>query len=229
MMSKYAGFDPSPFNAHQKLIRLVGENKTVLDVGCAAGHLGRVLQDEHGCRVWGIERDTQAAEVAAQNLHQVLVADLDTLDYETLEFPIDHFDVLLFADVLEHLRDPWGTLRGLRPYLRDEGCVLISLPNVAHLGPRLKLLFGHFDYRHKGILDEGHLRFFTLRGGRRLLQQGGYRITQVDTTFSLPSLGLDRRYWYARSTDRLGSLWPGLLAYQFIFRAVNDHSGEPGQ
>jgi SAM-dependent methyltransferase len=167
------------------------------------------------------------SRVAESYLRQVIAADVDELC--ELPFAKGQFDVLLFADVLEHTRDPWSILERFRPYLSDGGHVVLSLPNIANLAVRVKLLCGIFEYKSKGILDDSHLRFFTLKTASRMLAESGYCITTVETTFSLRSWGLEHRFWYARMTDWLGAWWPGLLAYQFIFKASKAKVGEPDQ
>src|SRR5581483_4545746 len=105
-----ANFDPADENdSHACMLKLVGSNRRVLDLGCATGTLGAALR-ERGCHVVGVERDEGAAARAAEVLDRVIVADLETwdprdgLDGET-------FDVVVFGDVLEHLRDPTEALR----------------------------------------------------------------------------------------------------------------------
>ncbi len=143
------------------MIRLTGENKRVLELGCATGSTTKVLQ-ERGCRVVGIEIDADAAQIAEQFCERVIVADLDLLDIDEA-LGDDTFDVIIAADVLEHLRNPLRVMTACLEHLRDEGEVLLSIPNIAHADARLALLRGDFDYQWCGILDETHMRFFTRR------------------------------------------------------------------
>ncbi len=94
--------------------------------------------------------------------------------------PGRRFDLILFADVLEHVADPLAVLRRLLGYLTDDGHVLVSLPNVAAWTVRLGLLAGRFDYRPSGILDDTHLRFFTRDSARRLLEDAGLDVLRVE-------------------------------------------------
>ena len=80
-------------------------------------------------------------------------------------------------DVLEHLVDPADVLRRVRSHLRPGGVGLVSLPNVAHWSVRKELAMGRFEYTPSGLLDETHLRFFTLHTGSALIEDAGWQIT----------------------------------------------------
>src|SRR5688572_10494060 len=99
-----------------KVVRLVGEGKRVLELGCATGHMSSVLR-ACGCQVVGIEIDAKAAEQARSSCERVVVGDVRRLDLAR-ELDGDRFDVIVAADVLEHVEEPVGVLRALVPYLR---------------------------------------------------------------------------------------------------------------
>jgi 2-polyprenyl-3-methyl-5-hydroxy-6-metoxy-1,4-benzoquinol methylase len=130
----------------------------VLDVGAADGSVARQLV-ERGCRVVGIEIDTEAAAAAERYCERVLVGDIETLNLDAAIEETD-FDVVLLLDVLEHLRDPAATLKALVGRAKPDGRFVISLPNVTHAALRLALLAGRFRYTDTGLLDRTHLRFF---------------------------------------------------------------------
>ena len=94
---------------------------------------------DRGCAIVGIELEPGAAAAAAVHCERMVVGDLDALDLDA-ELGEDRFDVIVAADVLEHLKDPAGTLGRLRPFLAPGGYFVISLPNVAHADVRLALL-----------------------------------------------------------------------------------------
>src|SRR5437764_5584792 len=120
--------------AHTLIVKLVGENKEVLDVGCATGYLDRVFV-ENGCTVTGIEVSEEAAQLARRYCKQVFTADLEEFNWGALR---DHrFDVILFGDVLEHLKNPAKVLLDASASLASDGYVVASIPNVAHASLRL--------------------------------------------------------------------------------------------
>lgn len=149
--------------------------RRVLEVGCGAGELGRVLK-ERGCFVAGVELVPEAAEAARRRLDQVVTADVEA---GPLPFPPGSFDAVVFADVLEHLLDPWRVLRQTADLLAPGGRVIASIPNVQNADVIWRLLRGRWDYRERGILDRGHLRFFTLHGVRGLFEQAGLAMEHV--------------------------------------------------
>ncbi|HEY3738151.1 MAG TPA: class I SAM-dependent methyltransferase [Jatrophihabitans sp.] len=170
-------FVPHPGSSHELMLELVGSNKDVLDVGCDTGYLGKVLI-AHGCTVSGVEMNPEAAEQASKHLQRVLVSDLEFMDLES-EFGRDSFDVVVFGDVLEHLRDPLSVLRDARSLLRPGGYVVISVPNIAHGDVRLALLSGHFNYGGVGLLDDTHLRFFTRENLIEFLGDAGFVLSEL--------------------------------------------------
>jgi O-antigen biosynthesis protein len=164
-------------SVHADVVRLVGENARVLELGPATGYMSRAMI-ERGCSVVAIELDPAMAEGAAEVCERVIVGDIDSLDLEG-EIGEDRFDAIVAADVLEHLKDPLATLTRLRSYLNDDGAFVISLPNVAHGSVRLALLEGHFDYQSIGLLDATHLRFFTRESLEEMLDEAELGIAEL--------------------------------------------------
>ncbi len=164
----------------RKMLRLVGENKRVIDFGCATGYFSQLLAKK-GCRVTGVELNPDAAKFAEQYCEQVIVADLDLVPLAEI-LPSHTFDVAIFGDILEHLRDPWKILKETQQLLKSEGYVVASLPNIAHGAIRLALLQGKFEYTALGILDNTHLRFFTRKTVEDLFERSGYFLDIIDRT-----------------------------------------------
>ena len=169
----------SRFLAHQKIIEYVGKNKRVLDIGCATGYLAKEFR-KNGCHVLGIEMDEEAAKVAGQYCDDILVGDVEQI--RRLPYPEGSFDIIVYADVLEHLKRPDLVLLRFKKYLSKSGQLIVSVPNIAYFTIRLKLLLGRFEYGEKGILDTTHLRFFTLNSIKKMLYECSYRITKIDYT-----------------------------------------------
>lgn len=163
----------------------------ILDVGCAAGAMGAVLLARGALEVIGLERDARAATIARTRMSAVHQVDLDTRP--TLPYPDAFFDVITCADVLEHLVDPGALLAHLRRYLKDDGLLVCSIPNVRHESVVLPLLInGRFPYADAGILDRTHLRFFTITEFAAFLANAGFAMEeQVDAVSSTPSPQLE--------------------------------------
>jgi 2-polyprenyl-3-methyl-5-hydroxy-6-metoxy-1,4-benzoquinol methylase len=201
--------NPRRHGGHQKMLRLVGSGRRVLDVGCAGGYLAERLVAQ-GNTVVGLEVDPAAAARAERFCERVLVGDVETIE---LPFEPGSFDVVLCGDVLEHLRDPGVFLARVRPLLAPRGRLVLTTPNVANWAIRLSLLFGRWRYGDKGILDRTHTHLFTRKTLVETLDRAGYRIEVLDHTVPVPLVGSDRVEAAANSVARLR---PPLFAYQFV-------------
>lgn len=163
-----------PNDAHGISLQLVGRDKRVLELGAASGHVTRALK-QLGNEVTAIERDGRFAELLSSIADAVHITDLDWLDLRTL-LEGQTFDVVLAGDVLEHCSRPDLVLLQCHHLLRPDGCVVVSLPNVAHADVRLALLTGKFEYRPTGLLDQTHLRFFTRETIERFVSGCGFAV-----------------------------------------------------
>jgi len=142
------------------------------------------------------------------------------------------FDRVLLMDVLEHLRRPGQILQQAHGVVKRDGLLIVSLPNVANIFVRLMLLFGRFDYKERGILDRTHLRFFTRRTARRLLEENGYTVVREEYTV-IPlelAVGLSPDNIFMRALNRSVAfatwLIPGLFAYQLMYVARSATAGQ---
>lgn len=177
--NRYIYKKADPYSSHAQILRWVTQERPtdVLEVGTATGFLSGEMASL-GCKITGIEQDPQMAEIASQYCEQMHVDDIERMDVSCL----GRYDAIIMGDVLEHLRDPHAVLEKMSGLLKPSGKILISLPNVANLWIRLNLLFGNFNYRRVGILDEGHLRFFTLKTAKRLATDSGLDVISTSVT-----------------------------------------------
>jgi O-antigen biosynthesis protein len=164
----------------KKTLHFIGKNKRVIDFGCATGYLAQLLK-QNGCIVTGVDYNQEACKLAEQHCQEVIIADLDFVNVSEL-FASQRFDVAVFGDVLEHLRNPWKILEDTKNILNPGGYVVASIPNIAHGAIRLALLQGKFEYTQFGILDNTHLRFFTKKTIEELFETTGYSVKAIDRT-----------------------------------------------
>jgi 2-polyprenyl-3-methyl-5-hydroxy-6-metoxy-1,4-benzoquinol methylase len=211
----------------------------VLDVGCGYGRNGWEIQ-KLGNRVTGIESDATAVRVAEERLERVVRVNLLDLDAVRSQLSGKKFDVILFADVLEHLPWPIGALRNYLEFLKDSGSVIVSLPNVALWSVRLSLLFGRFQYSGSGVMDATHMRFFTRRSVREMFAAAGLkpavstynpgivrvllplikRVAPQNPTALIDSPAYKTYVKLVHPVERaIASVAPGLLAFQIVTEA----------
>ncbi len=176
----------------------------------------------HFAHLTGLEADPAAAAEPGAKLYDRWIPSPLTPELS----PGRTFDVVVCADILEHLAAPEEVLRAVGRCLAPGGLLLVSLPNVANVTVRLALLAGRFPYAERGILDRTHLRFYTRASGRRLLEEAGFRIHRV-TASAMPlelAVAALRRIPLRAAARSLASAsaraWPTLFAYQFVFEAV---------
>lgn len=184
----------------------------LLDVGCSSGVMGAALAGR-GHDVVGIEYDAGLAAQARTRLPVVHTGDVEAM--AAAGTPVDGgpFDAVVFADVLEHLRDPWTVVEWGERQLAEGGCMVISVPNIRHLETFVALgLRRRWPYKDVGIFDRTHLRFFARQNLPDLLGSTGLHIVELARHHMLK---LDPASPWNRVAPYIGDL--GTL--QFIFRA----------
>lgn len=198
--------------AHTLMLAAVPNDSRVLDVGCASGYLGGILQ-QRGCTLTGAEADAEAAAAAP---FPVVVGDLGAAAVRA-ELP-GPYDAILCGDVLEHLSDPGGTLSWLAQLLAPGGIVVVSVPNIAHWTGRRALIRGRFPQEDHGLFDRTHLRWFTRASARSLVEEAGLEV--VREGFTPAPLPLQSRVpALARLLPRALRARPELLALQIVLTA----------
>lgn len=227
----------APYYSHRRdeiVSAVPASAMSVLDVGCAGGAVGKALRElVPGRRVAGIEQNPGAAAHARQLLDAVYQADVEVFEPP---FKGGEFDCILFADVLEHLKDPWTVLRRLVRFLKPGGTVVASVPNVRRLTVVLELADkGRWEYQDEGILDRTHLRFFTKAMFKALLHEAG--IGQL-TVSNLNGEDLRQYAPAADRTVRIGRLrmqdvspeeFEELSALQFLFVGTYEGVAAPAE
>jgi GT2 family glycosyltransferase/tetratricopeptide (TPR) repeat protein/2-polyprenyl-3-methyl-5-hydroxy-6-metoxy-1,4-benzoquinol methylase len=220
------GHDPHYYEyCRPEILALVPTTaKAILDVGCGAGSLGIILKQRQHCSVYGVELNEAVAKNAAAHLDRVWTGDIEAIE---LDLPAGYLDVIVCGDVLEHLREPRDVLRQLSRFLKPNGRLIASIPNVAHHSVIRGLLAGDWTYQPAGLLDETHLRFFTAREIEKLFFRAGFQIEQVTTTRGPGDAALDLKQTNGHvrlGRFAIGGLPPSsldsLTAYQYLVVAT---------
>ena len=209
-------FNLSYTSARDDVLRMLPENaRFVLDVGCSNGELGTSIKSLIGAQVHGIEIMPEMARVAASRLDNVFTGGVEEA-FHSESITAHRYDVIIFADVLEHLIDPWAILSKATELLSPGGCIIASLPNIRHISTLNNLIWkGYWPYRDRGIHDRTHLRFFTKKNILELFKQADLKIELIKTNYRI-----------IEKPTRLNAVarffaWPGLrnfLAYQYLVR-----------
>lgn len=165
-----------------RFLRLVGRDKAVLEMGCSSGTQTRILKEQLGCRVTAVEINPEAARTAWQYAEKIIVGNIEQIDFER-ELDGRRFDVITFADVLEHLYDPADTLRKIKAFLKPDGCIIATVPNFAHAAIAFEMASGRFEYRKTGLLDDTHIRFFTRGSIYQTFEKAGFQLVSLERSF----------------------------------------------
>jgi methionine biosynthesis protein MetW len=209
----------SPTGSHMQTVEAIEPGSRVLDLGCSQGLLARPLR-ERGVRVTGV--DARPPEGVAEELESYYQRDLE----QELQLPEERdFDYVVVADVIEHIRNRRQLLRSVRRYLKSDGRLIISTPNIAIWFYRLSLLVGRFEYGPRGVLDADHVHLYTRATFQREVEGAGFRVVKRRVTalpFEVVFEATGRSRVVRRMADLYYSLakaWPSMFAYQHILEA----------
>ncbi len=224
-MSKYSHqkVDVSNENVSlTKIVNMIDDGAEILDIGCSSGYLAEYLIQQKNCQVSGIELSKEDAEIAKKVCKKVVIANVEDSIWEK-EFEKNSFDYIIVADLLEHLKNPLELLKRLKSYIKPKGFIIVSIPNIAHVSIRLELLRGDFESEERGILDDTHLQYFTLKKFSNLIKKADLFVNELHyTTFDFPTkylneelekLGLKTTSAFINLITKKES-----IAYQYIFK-----------
>ncbi len=212
-------------DSHLSCLRLIDKGGKVLEFGPGTGFMTRALRDKLDCAVTCFEYSPEAAAKASEFSEKMVVGDIEDADlWQQLSPP---YDTVVFADVLEHLRDPKEVLIHSREILDPNGQLIISVPNIAHWTIRESLLFGHFDYTDTGLLDNTHTHFFTRKSLIEMVKEAGFNVEKISYTKNtypfdkIFSKRVIRRFTKLKSVanNYIECVVPDAIAFQYILLA----------
>jgi len=211
------------FSSHslivEKIVKLTPSDKNILDIGCFSGELlNRVRKSQN------VSNNYFGAD-----LENYLSKDFDFVNFVSFDFNENNlsksfenkkFDIVILGDILEHLVNPWNALNNIHQIIKNSSKILISIPNSGHWYFRLKILFGKIEYTRNGLFDKTHLRFFTKKSAKELINDSKLEIVELSYS-SLPWENLFKGGPVSKILSIferfLILLRPQLFAYQFIF------------
>lgn len=159
------------------------DGDTVLEFGPATGYMTKALNTLKGCKMYLVEIDEETGKVAGQFAEDVVIGDVEQYDW-AVRYEGMKFDRILFADILEHLRQPDKLLQRCKDFLKPGGSMVLSVPNVAHNAIVIDLLKDNFEYHELGLLDKTHIHLFTKTTLERMLESVGLYPVYADATYA---------------------------------------------
>ncbi len=214
-------FKKDPFSSHKRIADCIFEEKCrkILDVGCNVGQLIKALDGWQGV-IWGLDKEEEVLKLVKGKYDKIL-----KIDVSKTKFPFhEKFDAIVFGDILEHLENPEEVIRKFAAHLTENGIMVISVPNVANWFVRLNLLLGKFNYTDKGILDQTHLRFFTLKSIIKIIEGGGLKILRVKATpiplpYFIKATDYGRPLFFLHIVNyAITKIKKSFFGYQFVFK-----------
>jgi ubiquinone/menaquinone biosynthesis C-methylase UbiE len=209
------GFPDRKINDGQLL-----RGKRILSLGCGTGNDIWYLAEKN--LVIGLDYAVSGLDVGKRHGLQGVSGDLNLCP--VLPFEDQSVDVAICKDILEHVLEPLAVLQEVRRTLKDNGYVVISVPNHFYLPLRLRILFGKgliskcIGSDHRREYEEWnymHIRFFTYKGFRRFLKATGFRSEKWFWDFgnlahyNNPDMWLEPQLWkraHGRSISPRGKL-----------------------
>jgi len=225
-MSKYdCDLNLDDRNSLSVLLKQVKPNSVILEFGPANGRMTKYMKEQLNCQVYAVEIDEKSAADAAQYTEKIIVDSIENYIWKQ-EFKDIKFDYIIFADVLEHLYYPEKVLLSVKDFLKIDGRVLISIPNIAHNAIIINLLKNEFNYSPTGLLDDTHIRFFTKKTFDLLIEKTGF-FRSFETAIFLNPENTEFLNSYAdlpkEISDFLRNQYYG-EAYQFIYELQQKES-----
>lgn len=191
-------------NTREDIIQFIplGIKKT-LEFGCGQGDFSLLVKNKFKTESWAVELHSESGDIASQKLDKVICGDaIESID----KLPDNYFDVIIFLDILEHLNDPYTLLNRCKCKLSENGVVIASIPNIRYYSAFKSYLFNaKWEYKQHGIMDIGHLRFFTHSSIIDLFESLDYTIKTIkgmhptkSNSYKLLNLLMLNRLWDVR-------------------------------
>lgn len=211
-------------SSHGKILSSIRLGSTVLECGSATGYMTKYMKEQLSAKVSIVELDAEAFQQAREFAEDGICADLDKKEWYDY-YQGQQFDYILFADVLEHLRNPQLILQRAVSLLKADGTIIVSIPNVAHADILINLLNNRWNYLPLGLLDNTHIYFWAAENLQELFTKAGLSLVEKDYVIS-PAYTTEQK-----NSDRTDGLESAIYSicqrpfsdvYQFVFKAQKD-------
>ena len=215
--------DTENSNSLSIIIKQLKMNTTVLEFGPANGRLTKYMKEQLNCDVYLVELEEEAGREALRYGVDLVVGDIEV--YEWVErYKGIKFDHIIFADVLEHLRNPLEVMKKVKEFLKDDGTILLSVPNLGHNSILIDLMNNKFKYNPIGLLDNTHIHLFTKTSLDAMISESGLFVSKEMATYAKVGsieiqnqlddvAGIKPSYWNDRQCG---------VIYQFVYEVVKN-------
>ena len=217
--------------SHGIILSQITPGSMVLECGCATGYMTRYMKEALDAKVSIVELNPSDYDQARKYAADGICTDLESREWWDY-YQGRKFDYILFADVLEHLRNPERVLKWAVDLLKKDGTIIASIPNVAHADILVNLLNGRWNYTPLGLLDNTHIHFWAEKNLDGLFRQAGLTVVEQDYTILSPFTTEQK------SDENILGLLPAIYTlchqpfadvYQFVFSAKKtDYVRETG-
>lgn len=209
-------------DTNPKLIRWMFSGAEVLEFGAANGRMTKYLSEKMHCKVDIVEIDEEAGNEAKNYARIACIgAEEGNVEKDIWEKKLvsQKYDFIVFADVLEHLFHPADVLERCKKFLKKNGKILASIPNMANNAIIYQLLNDEFEYKETGLLDWTHVHFFTMKTFRNMVSKLGFYIVAEDavcrqldeTEFGIQLERISEDYREVLAKHRTGVVYQGLF------------------
>lgn len=186
----------------------------LLDIGCGDGTFTKLLKKNKAI-VYGVDIESVAVEKAKKNGIRAYKNNIDT---ESLPFKDNYFDVIVAGEIIEHMYDPDRLLDEIHRTLKPSGTAILTTPNLSWWANRLVLMLGYQPYltevslrKNYGKLNatadtvNGHIRNFTLRSMKQILNEHKFNIKKLTTSEVSESMP-----FFLKPIEKLAKRFPSL-------------------
>jgi len=222
--------DANANTAGAHIVRMVGSNKRVLEIGAGPGAITKLLKEHNNCLVTAVEIDKKAIEKLTPYCEKVYSLDLNDESWISHFKNEEKYNAIVGGDVLEHLYDPWNVLKAMSEVLHDDGHIVLSIPHVGHNVVIACLLEEDFAYQDWGLLDKTHIRFFGIHNIQKLFNDAGFKIIEAEFVVTAPELTEFSDRWRRLSPEIKHTLSSNKFGqvYQVVIKAKPDTCSEKG-
>jgi 2-polyprenyl-3-methyl-5-hydroxy-6-metoxy-1,4-benzoquinol methylase len=198
------------------VLNLISKNPTdILDIGCGAGDIARKIKTINN-NIIGVTLSEEEKLIAEKFCNKVILADIETYDLDLIN---SYFDVIVMSHVCEHLVNPKQVLNKLLKKMKDDGELIIAVPNMSFYKNRIKILRGDWSMNEYGPFDKTHLHFYDYNSIVAIFDSNNYKLKQkIASDFAFPLWPFRSVFGnFCRKIDLFfGNIFPNLFGQQII-------------